>query len=75
MTSSESISSARSATMNDECRQVRQSLPIELLAEPDGELSSVLFSHLRRCRGCLGAYIALQAAAELASPLNTADDH
>ncbi len=51
---------------NKVCRQVRENLPQELLGELDEDSSSVLFQHVSQCRSCLEAYIALQAAADLA---------
>ena len=65
---------ATQSTGRDECRQARLSLPRELLGELDEYSSSVLFQHISRCRSCLEAYIALQAAAELACPMNSSDE-
>lgn len=58
--------STRKMDAKEECRQVRQNLPGELLGELDEDISSILFQHVSQCRSCLEAYIALQAAAELA---------
>jgi hypothetical protein len=66
MNDSNIMQSMRRADANEECRQVRQDLPRELLGELDENCSSVLFEHVSHCRSCLGAYIALQAAADLA---------
>lgn len=66
MNNSEIMPSVRQTELNDECRQVRQNLPPELLGDLDEAASSVLFQHVSQCRRCLEAYIALQAAADLA---------
>ena len=66
MNSSETVPSTCHVAMNEECRQTRFELPRELFGELDEPSSSGLFEHIRRCRGCLEAYVALQAAAELA---------
>jgi len=66
MNSSETVPSARRAMLNEECRQTLSDLPRELFGELDENSSSGLFEHIRHCRSCLEAYIALQAAAELA---------
>ena len=66
MNNSEIMPSMRQMELNDECRQVRQNLPHELLGELDEASSSSLFRHVSHCRNCLEAYIALQAAADLA---------
>ena len=60
----------RFRSMSDECRQIRMSLPDELLTKPDGLMESGLLQHVSQCRSCLEVYIALQAAAELACPLD-----
>ncbi|APZ96344.1 hypothetical protein Fuma_06012 [Fuerstiella marisgermanici] len=57
----------------NECRQARSSLPHELLGEMDDDASSSLYQHISQCRSCLEAYIALQAAADLACPLKPGD--
>ncbi len=68
------INSAMQSTGRDDCRQTRLSLPRELLGELDEDSSSGLFRHISQCRSCLEAYIALQAAAELACPMNSPDE-
>ena len=60
--------------LNDDCRQVRKNLPDELLDELDESDSSSLYQHISHCRSCLEAYIALQAAAELACPASEDPD-
>lgn len=66
MNNSNIMPSTRPLDATLECRQVRQNLPRELLRELDEDSSSVLFQHVSQCRSCLEAYIALQAAADLA---------
>lgn len=56
-------------SVSDECRQVRTSLPAEMLNELDERTSSGLFHHICQCRSCFEVYVSLQAAAELACPL------
>lgn len=51
----------------DECHQVLNALLLRWPAEPKEELSSALLDHLCHCRGCLRKWIALEAAADLAS--------
>lgn len=52
------------------CESVRRLLPDVALGDrSDDHASSDLLLHLTQCRPCLEVYIALQAAAELASPL------
>ncbi|MEP3482368.1 MAG: zf-HC2 domain-containing protein [Fuerstiella sp.] len=55
---------------NEECRQALSRLPDDLLKELDEQSSSSLYRHLGQCRSCFEAYLALQAAAELAGPLS-----
>ena len=69
MNTSEETSLLNSAETDEECRQVRMNLPLEMLGVLDEDSSSVLFQHLSHCRCCLEAHIALQAAAELACPV------
>lgn len=57
---------SRPVSLSAECRQVRHRLPLELLNDLDEASSEKLCQHLRNCRSCLEAYIALQAAAALA---------
>lgn len=70
MTNSGTTHTMRFRSLSDECRQVRMSLPLDLLKELDGSVSSGLYQHISQCRSCLEAYIALQAAAELACPVD-----
>lgn len=56
-------------SLNESCRQARMNLPDDLLKQLDEPSSSRLYQHLSLCRSCFEAYITLQAAAELASPL------
>jgi len=65
---SNTMNSMRSRGMNDECRQTRQRLPDELLGILDDNASFGMYHHIRHCRSCLEAYIALQAAADMALP-------
>ena len=51
----------------DECRQVLNALLLRWPVEPKEELSSALLDHLCHCRSCLRKWIALEAAADLAS--------
>lgn len=51
----------------DECRQVLNSLLLRWPEEPSDTLSTVLLDHLCHCRSCLQKWIALEAAADLAS--------
>ena len=62
------MNSVRSHKMNDECRQTLSRLPDELLGILDDNASSGMYQHIRHCRSCLEAYIALQAAADMALP-------
>lgn len=66
MNNSNIMPSVRVMDANEECRQVRQNLPHDLLGELGEHSSSVLYQHVSHCRSCLEAYIALQAAADLA---------
>jgi hypothetical protein len=70
MNNSGTIHTMRFRRMNDECRQIRMRLPDELLTKPDGLISSGLLQHVSHCRSCLEVFIALQAAVELACPLD-----
>jgi hypothetical protein len=51
----------------DECHQVLNALLLRWPVEPKEELSSALLDHLCHCRSCLRKWIALEAAADLAS--------
>jgi hypothetical protein len=51
----------------DECRQVLNALLLRWPVEPKEELSSALLDHLCHCCSCLRKWIALEAAADLAS--------
>lgn len=52
------------------CGVVRPWLPVFALQEhTDDVRSSAVFTHLSQCRPCLKVFIALQAAADMASPL------
>ena len=53
--------------MDENCRQVCVRLPEVVFGPSDDDELSDVFEHLSQCRRCLEAYIALQAAAELAS--------
>lgn len=51
----------------DECRQVLNALLLRWPVEPEEDLPSVLLDHLCLCRSCLRKWIALEAAADLAT--------
>jgi hypothetical protein len=51
----------------DDCHQVLNALFLHWPVEPKEELSSALLDHLCHCRSCLRKWIALEAAADLAS--------
>lgn len=53
--------------MDENCRQVCVRLPEVVFDQSGDDDSPELFDHLSQCRRCLEAYIALQAAAELAT--------
>jgi hypothetical protein len=55
----------------DECHQVLNALLLRWPVEPNEELPSALLDHLCHCRSCLRKWIALEAAADLATfPVN-----
>jgi len=56
-----------SSATSDECRQVLHSLMLDWPEEPSDDESSAFLSHLCHCRDCLRKWIALEAAADLAS--------
>lgn len=56
-----------SSSAPDECLQVFNALLLRWPEEPSDILSSTLLDHLCQCRGCLRKWIALEAAADLAS--------
>ena len=51
----------------EECHQVLSTLLQNWPEEPSDTLSSALLDHFCHCRGCLRKWIALEAAADLAS--------
>ena len=51
----------------DVCHQVLDALLLQWPEEPGDVLSPALLDHLCQCRGCLRKWIALEAAADLAS--------
>lgn len=51
-----------------ECRKVREHLPEMLFEEAGSVMPPAFFEHLRQCPGCLRLHLAVEAAAELASP-------
>jgi len=53
--------------LTEECRAARERLLGEWLGVTDEADSSVLLDHLSQCPGCLKRYIAIQAAADMAS--------
>ena len=56
-----------SSSGSDACNQVLDALFLRWPEEPDDILSPTLLDHLCQCRGCLRKWIALEAAADLAS--------
>ena len=56
-----------STSAPDECHQVLSALFMRWPEEPSDCLSSTLLDHLCQCRSCLRKWIALEAAADLAS--------
>jgi hypothetical protein len=55
------------STAPDDCVQVLNRLMSLWSNEPDDEQSPAVLDHLCHCRSCLRKWIALEAAAELAS--------
>ena len=51
----------------DECRQVLNALLLRWPVEPKEDLSPALLDHFCQCRSCLRKWIALEAAADLAT--------
>lgn len=56
-----------STSASDECYQMLNVLLLSWPEEPRDDLSSALLHHLCHCRSCLRKWIALEAAADLAS--------
>ena len=50
-----------------DCHQVLNALFLRWPVEPNEELPSALLDHLCQCRSCLRKWIALEAAADLAT--------
>ena len=56
-----------STSASDVCHQMFNVLLLSWPEEPRDDLSSALLHHLCHCRSCLRKWIALEAAADLAS--------
>ena len=56
-----------STAASDECRQVLNDLMFDWPEEPGDDKSPAFYRHLCHCRGCLRKWIALEAAADLAT--------
>lgn len=56
-----------STAASDECRQVLNYLMFDWPEEPRDDKSPAFLHHLCHCRDCLRKWIALEAAADLAS--------
>ncbi len=56
-----------STAASDECRQVLNYLMFDWPEEPGDDESPAFLRHLCHCRDCLRKWIALEAAADLAS--------
>jgi len=56
-----------SSTASDECRQALNALLLQWPEKPSDTMSSAILDHFCQCRSCLRKWIALEAAADLAS--------
>jgi len=56
-----------SSSASDECHQVLNALLLQWPEEPSDTMSSAILDHFCQCRSCLRKWIALEAAADLAS--------
>jgi len=56
-----------SSPASDECHQMLNALLLQWPEKPSDFMSSAILDHFCRCRSCLQKWIALEAAADLAS--------
>ncbi len=56
-----------SSSASDECHQVLNALLLQWPEKPSDTMSSAILDHFCQCRSCLRKWIALEAAADLAS--------